>query len=199
MRFASVQVRLEEKPLTTSADVIRLYTGLDRAGIDVWIDGGWGVDALLGEQTRSHEDVDIVIQHEDVPRLREILEGKGYRDVERDDTSAWNFVLGDDDRHLVDVHAITFDVNRNGLYGPVEMGIMYPAGSLTGVGTIGGLKVKCISAEYMVKFHMGYSLREVDFQDVSALCTRFGIDYPPEYAPAQDFHPGAKVSDQEGY
>ena len=34
----------------------------------------------------------------------------------------------------------------------------------------------------MVKFHTGYKLRETDFKDVSALCARFGTDYPEEYA-----------------
>jgi len=34
------------------ADVIDLYTQLENLGIEVWLDGGWGVDALLGEQTR---------------------------------------------------------------------------------------------------------------------------------------------------
>jgi lincosamide nucleotidyltransferase A/C/D/E len=59
---------------------------------------------------------------------------------------------------------------------------MYPAASLTGSGVLAGHAVKCISAEYMVRFHTGYKLRETDFQDVAALCARFGIDYPEEYA-----------------
>ena len=61
-----------------TADVIDLYTQLDRLGIEAWLDGGWGVDALLGEQTRPHADVDLVIQHKDVPKLRELLERQGY-------------------------------------------------------------------------------------------------------------------------
>lgn len=35
-----------------SADVVDLYAHLTDLGIEVWLDGGWGVDALLGEQTR---------------------------------------------------------------------------------------------------------------------------------------------------
>ncbi len=167
------------------ADVMDLYTQLNRLGIAVWLDGGWGVDALLGEQTRPHSDVDIVIQQGDVPRLRELLEAQGYGDVPRDDTSAWNFVLGDSRGRLVDVHAVVFDAEGNGLYGPPERGVMYPAGSLTGMGDLDGYAVKCISAEYMVKFHTGYKLRESDFHDVSALCARFGIDTPGEYAVLQ--------------
>lgn len=165
----------------TAGDVIDLYFQLEGLGIEIRLDGGWGVDALLGRETRTHADVDIVIQHRDVPALREWLTARGYRDLERDDTSPWNFVLGDDRGHEVDVHAVTLDAEGNGLYGPIEKGIMYPAASLTGTGTIDGRAVRCISAEYMVRFHSGYKLRESDYQDVSALCERFGIELPEEY------------------
>ena len=46
----------------TSNDVIDLYTNLETLGIKVWVDGGWGVDALLGKQTRFHEDLDIAVE-----------------------------------------------------------------------------------------------------------------------------------------
>jgi lincosamide nucleotidyltransferase A/C/D/E len=39
----------------------------------VWIEGGWGVDALLGEQTRPHDDLDFGVRHEDVDRICEVL------------------------------------------------------------------------------------------------------------------------------
>ena len=76
-----------------SSDVVDIVRLLDKNTIDVWIDGGWGVDALLGEQTRAHGDLDIVIRQEDVAKLRELLEARGYRAVERDGNSPWNFVL----------------------------------------------------------------------------------------------------------
>lgn len=110
-----------------------------------------------------------------------LLERKSYHDVQRDDTSPWNFVLGNDSGHELDVHAVVFDDKRNGLYGPIEKRIMYPAGSLTGTGTIDGLSVRCISPEHMVKFPTGYKLRESDYKDVAALCERFGIEMPEEY------------------
>ena len=166
----------------TAEDVIDLYTKLGNLGVEIWIDGGWGVDALLGRQTRPHADLDIVIQQRDVPKLRELLEAEGYEDVERDDTSPWNFVLGDHSGHEVDVHVIVFDPDGNGLYGRPERGVMYPAASLTGTGTINGHRVRCISAEYMVRFHTAYEPHDTDFRDVSALCERFGIPYPEEYA-----------------
>ncbi len=164
------------------ADVVELYRELDKRGILIWIDGGWAVDAALGMQTRPHADADIVIQTKDVAALREFLEERGYRDVPRGDTKPWNFVLGDGEGRLVDVHVVTLDAQRNGLYGPLEVGIMYPAGSLTGTGVLGRRVVRCISVEHLIAFHTGYAFDENDVKDVSALCERFGIPLPEDYA-----------------
>ena len=113
--------------------------------------------------------------------MRELLEAREYREVPRDDTSPWNFVLGDYEGREVDVHVIVFDVDGNGLYGPIEKGMMYPVASLTGTGTIDGQTVKCISAEYMVQFKTGYELSEKDYSDVRALCEKYKLEYPDEY------------------
>ena len=53
-----------------SADVINLYTTLEKLGVEIWVDGGWGVDALLGEQTHPHKDLDIAIGQKKVLILR---------------------------------------------------------------------------------------------------------------------------------
>ena len=171
----------KSKTIMTALDVMDLYTRLDNVGIKIWIDGGWGVDALLGKETRTHEDLDIVIQEKDLLKFRKILKEKKYKDIEQVDTRSWNFVLGDDKGHKIDVHVIVFDIEENGIYGSLKKGDMYPATSLSGTGIINGHTVKCISPEYMVKFHTGYKLRDSDFHDVLALCERFDIDYPKEY------------------
>jgi len=160
----------------SGAVVVQLMQLFEHHGIDVVVDGGWGVDALLGEQTRSHGDLDIALQHKDVPKLRALLEAHGYRDVPRDDTRDCNFVMGNDQGHEVDFHSYTFDA-----HGKLVFGVEYPLRSLTGTGSIQGYRVKCISAEWMVKFHSGYELDENDYRDVSALCERFGIALPVEY------------------
>src|SRR5262245_13926172 len=164
--------------MMTATDVCGLYAQLRALGVDVWIDGGWGVDALLEDQTRAHNDLDIVIQQKDVPKLRRLLEAEGYSDVSRDDTSPWNFVLGDGTGREVDVHAVVFDSKGDGLYGPAEKGVMYPVGSLDGAGLIEGKTVRCIAPEWMIRFHSGYVLKEKDIRDVAALCEKFGIDNP---------------------
>ena len=30
--------------------------------IEIWLDGGWGVDALLGKETRQHNDIDLFVE-----------------------------------------------------------------------------------------------------------------------------------------
>ncbi len=164
-----------------ATDVISLYEICLQNAITIWIDGGWGVDALLGYQSRPHKDLDIAIQEKDVSKLRELLQGKGYKEIKLATAKPHNFVLGDESRHEIDVHVIVLDANGNGMYGPVDNGEMYPADSLTGTGLIAGKVVRCISPEWMVKFHSGYKLQEKDFRDVSALCEKFGIRLPEEY------------------
>jgi lincosamide nucleotidyltransferase A/C/D/E len=163
-------------PEMTANDVVALLRLFETNGLDVCIDGGWGVDALLGRQTRRHSDLDIAIQHRDVPTLRALLAANGYHDVPRDDTRDCNFVLGDAHGHQVDVHSYTFDANGTHIYG-----VPYPALSLTGRGSIDGYPVTTITAEWMVKFHSGYVLDENDYRDVRALCETFGIELPEEY------------------
>jgi lincosamide nucleotidyltransferase A/C/D/E len=165
----------------TATDVISLYTELENLSIAIWIDGGWGVDALLGEQTRPHQDLDIAVQQKDVPRLRQLLHARGYKDIKLAEARVWNFVLGDENGKEIDFHVIVIDDNGNGLYGPTENAEMYPAASLTGTGSIDGRTVRCISPEWMVKFHSGYKLREKDFRDVSALCKKFGFELPDAF------------------
>ena len=36
----------------SSDDVVQILDRLAACGIEAWVDGGWGVDALLGDQTR---------------------------------------------------------------------------------------------------------------------------------------------------
>ena len=35
-------------------EVVALYTLLEQHDVPVWVDGGWGIDALLQQQTRPH-------------------------------------------------------------------------------------------------------------------------------------------------
>ena len=180
-RIHTIQRWIERCIRMTSTDVIEIYSALSESGIHIWIDGGWGVDALLGEQTRPHKDLDIAIEAHQVLQFEQFSVARGYRRTKREIERPFNFVLGDLCGREIDAHVVSLDAVGNGLYGPPENGIMYPADSLTGTGAINGFPVRCISPQWMVKFHSGYELTEKDYQDVSALCERYGIALPQEY------------------
>jgi lincosamide nucleotidyltransferase A/C/D/E len=165
----------------TADDVCDFLELMKANGIRVWLDGGWAVDACLGSQTRPQGDLDIVIEERDVTRAVAALRGRGYEPVPRSDTRAWNFVLGDDAGHLIDFHVIVLDEQGRGIYGPVENGEHYPAGALSGQGTVKDRTVDCIAPEWLVRFHTGYQVDATDWADVSALCERFAIPVPRDY------------------
>src|SRR4030042_5643205 len=165
----------EIKPDMTAKDVLELVTLFEKNQIEVILDGGWGVDALLGEQTRVHEDLDIAMPHQYVPLARALLAEKDYKEVPRPDTQDCNFVLGDECGHLVDFHTYTFDE-----HGTLVFGLPYPPESLTGTGSVMGHPVRCITAEWMVQFHTGYPVDENDYQDVKALCQGYHLEIPAE-------------------
>ena len=48
-----------------------------RAGSTYWLFGGWAVDFHAGRITRLHDDVDLAVWLDDVPRIVELLVGTG--------------------------------------------------------------------------------------------------------------------------
>ena len=164
-----------------SKTAIQIYTSLKDLGTRIWIDGGWGVDALLGRQTRRHNDLDIVVEKKRLEALRKYFELQQYTEAKPAIARPHNFVLSDHYNNEIDVHVIEIDFDGNGTYGPVENGETYPANSLKGRGKIDNIDVDCISAEYVVKFHSGYDLKEKDYQDVLAICNAFNLEIPKNY------------------
>lgn len=161
-----------------SSYVLALYNRLKERGIAVWIDGGWGVDALLGEQTRAHADLDIAVHRDHNARLRRLLESEGYTEEMRDDSSEFMYVMKSPDGECVDIHAFAYDENGGNLYG-----VAYPFGSLTGTGAIDGQAVNCTAPAFMLQFKTWYTPREKDLHDIRALCAKFGFAVPEGYAP----------------
>ena len=94
----------------------------DELGITVWIDGGWGVDALLGECTREHQDLDIMISWEDSAILTSALyQPHGFVDIHTDDRKDRNFVMGHRLHGMIDFHVIDLTEDGGAIYGPGEI------------------------------------------------------------------------------
>jgi lincosamide nucleotidyltransferase A/C/D/E len=166
---------------TTLDDVLFVLRLADRVGARLWIDGGWGVDALMGGQTRGHGDLDVAIEARHLGPFLAGLSDHGFVRVGEDGATAWNFLMRNAAGAVVDLHAIILDANGDGVLGPPEAGHAYPAESLTGRGKIADRIVDCITAAWAVKFRDAYPGDADDRADVLALCRRFELPVPCQY------------------
>jgi lincosamide nucleotidyltransferase A/C/D/E len=158
----------------SAGDVAALLWILDGAGIEVWLDGGWGVDALVGEQTREHDDLDLVIARSGVSILIEKLGLAGYEVAKGELPTC--MVLLDAEGRQVDVDPVEFDDAGDGIY-RMEDGRdwPYPARGFAGRGLVAGREVRCLTPEVQVLCHAGYELDETDRADLALLHDRFGV------------------------
>lgn len=161
----------------SEAKTRELLRGLGDIGIRCWVMGGWGVDALLGEQTRAHHDLDLLVDARDLPALHTWLRGEGFaRGYEWSENSPlriegrmWDtaFVERDADGRELDVHAVhvTDGIVRLATTDPWEL----PPNILSGVGRVGGYEVSCASASGQRAMHLGYDLPDKHREDLRRL------------------------------
>ncbi|GAB2829846.1 nucleotidyltransferase domain-containing protein [Lentzea nigeriaca] len=147
-------------------DVLEILAALQ--GHDVWIGGGWGVDALVGEQTRPHDDLDLMHREDQEPAVLTALAALGF--VE---TLSWRpvrFVLTDPGGREIDLHPLRFSPDGSAEQSSPTPGepFRYPARCFV-TGTILGTTVPCLSAEQQLYFHQGYEPRERDLHDLAQL------------------------------
>ena len=157
-----------------AAALRQIVDRLEGQGIEVWLDGGWGVDALLGEQTREHDDLDLVAELRHSARIVELLGELGYELVAGGTPKS--FVLVDAVGRQVDVHPVTFDGEGGGTY-QMDDGRkwIYPAEGFSGRGNVAGRAVRCLSPAVQVLVHAGYELGEKDYRELELLRDRFGV------------------------
>jgi lincosamide nucleotidyltransferase A/C/D/E len=158
-------------------DVVNLLKLIEDIGVSIWIDGGWGVDALIGLQTRAHNDIDVLIEKKNADVFVKMLISKGYSEIEMDYTSECHTVWKNSSDHVIDLHLFEFG-EAEILYYDNEA---YPSNILNGEGTIGGVAVQCLTAEAQLLYHQGYEYKEKDIHDVLLLCETFAFDIPVEY------------------
>jgi len=162
-------------------EVVELLDALLAAGLRVWLDGGWGIDALLGEQTREHEDVDIVVELASIDGVIAALAPLGFE--LRDDHLPTRAVLRSTDGRQVDIHPVTFDSEGVGWQraaAPDGSDAAYPADGF-GQGSVLGRVVPCLTPELQMNHHCGYAPRDRDRVDLARLADRFGVALPLGY------------------
>jgi lincosamide nucleotidyltransferase A/C/D/E len=158
----------------TADDVLSVLTLLRRAKADVWVGGGWGIDALVGEQTRDHRDLDLMHRQDQETAALTVLSEAGFRE-----TLNWRpirFVLAAEDGREIDLHPLVFADDGSAVQASPEpeRPFTYPSSCFV-TGTIHGTPVPCLSAEQQVYFHQGYEPSERDRHDMAQLRRVFGI------------------------
>ena len=163
--------------MVNKEDAIEIISYAVENGIDIWLDGGWGVDALLETETRAHNDIDLFVEKINRRKFIDIIKEKGFSEIEEAYTTASHTVWKDTKGRIIDLHIFEFNEQGNLVF----EGETYSGDVFSGIGKISNKVVKCISAENQVLFHLGYEHDENDVHDVRLLCERFNIPIPNEY------------------
>ncbi|WP_405405684.1 nucleotidyltransferase domain-containing protein [Streptomyces sp. NBC_01104] len=160
--------------MISAADVLSVLTLLREAGADVVIAGGWGIDALTGEETRAHGDLDLLHREEQEPAVVAALTAVGW--AQTLDRRPVRFVLSHPSGSDLDLHPLRFAPDGSAVQSspdPREP-FHYPAECFV-TGTIGGTPVRCLSARQQIDFHQGYEPRPQDLHDMAQLRRAFGV------------------------
>ena len=163
--------------MLSAAQAVELCEALEAAGVRYWVIGGWGVDALLGRETRAHKDLDILAVRDDLARLRDMF-GRAHFAVSHIwEESRWigdlgepwptAFVAEDSLGRAIDVHLIGAPDD-----GTIVQHYDNPwsfAESFEASGTIVGRAIPCVSAATQIRMHVGYTLPNEQQLDLGLL------------------------------
>ncbi|MFD6292752.1 nucleotidyltransferase domain-containing protein [Streptomyces sp. NPDC060205] len=158
----------------TAEDVLSALAVLREAAVDVWVGGGWGIDALVGEQTRPHRDLDLMHREDQEETVVAALAEAGF--AETVDWRPVRFVLTDPHGREIDLHPLVFASDGSAVQASLDphRPFAYPARCFVS-GTIRGTTVPCLSAEQQVSFHQGYEPADRDRHDMAQLRRVFGV------------------------
>jgi lincosamide nucleotidyltransferase A/C/D/E len=159
--------------------VLEILGALRSHGVMASIDGGWGIDALVGRQTRPHDDLDLVVALGDVDGIQSALGASGFS-IEEDHLPV-RLVMRDRNGLQLEFHTVTFDPLGGGVQPqPGGGSFRYPPEGFVR-GQIADQEVPCISAEVQVLCHLGYTPTSKDAHDVLLLCRHFDLAVPSTY------------------
>jgi lincosamide nucleotidyltransferase A/C/D/E len=69
--------------------LVDLLDRIDAVTPTVWLAGGWGVDALAGQETRPHRDADLCVDAPSLPAAQQLTFRAGFtwRSVDHHDVA----------------------------------------------------------------------------------------------------------------
>ena len=156
-----------KKELTTKADLLAVLDLLDSLPMRYWVDGGWGVDILIGKQNREHRDVDINFDGQFTDILLETLKTHGY--TVTTDWSPCRIELYHPELGYIDIHPLVIDTDGSAKQAdPFGGWYCFERGWFSDT-VFEGRKIPCISAEAQKLFHTGYEQQEKDRIDMRNL------------------------------
>jgi len=162
-----------------AAEAVELLAALEGAGIPYWLAGGWGIDALLGQETRPHKDIDLLVDSSALPTVEHVLSERGFR---RADESEWPafLILRDDAGRQVDLYLVEFDQQGECWQRfSARRWDHFSRQELSGSGRIHDHLVRCLSAEGQFRQFLGYEWGEPAIHDLNKLRDTFGLALPP--------------------
>lgn len=160
---------MSKKECATLEDLFTVLDLMDDMGIIYWLDGGWGVDALMGKQTRKHRDIDLDFDAQYTVQLLQLLKDNGY-EVETDWSPA-RIELYHSDLGYIDIHPFVLLSDGKAKQADLEGGWYEFEADYFGVAFMEDRSIPCISAKGQMTFHTGYQLREVDKHDILNILT----------------------------
>lgn len=146
----------------TEDDVLELLGVLDELEVGWWLLGGWGVDALVGRQTRPHRDLDVAVPLADLPRIEARL--PSFRRTNPEEHPGFA-LLEDVCGRRFDLLLLTGDRQQLAGGGVVQ----YPHEETIATGTIGGRAVRCASAALQRRDRERPEASDADRADLATL------------------------------
>jgi lincosamide nucleotidyltransferase A/C/D/E len=151
----------------TGEQVVALLDRLAPSARWLWIGGGWGVDALVGRETRPHADLDLLVDADSLPAVLDLLAADGF--VPTEDWLPVRIEVAHPDGRRVDLHPARPRPDGSAVQAGLDgTEFHYPAGCTT-TGTVAGREVTCLTATQQLTFRQGFTWRPVDHHDVALL------------------------------
>jgi lincosamide nucleotidyltransferase A/C/D/E len=150
------------------SEALTVLDAIGSTGCRYWLEGGWGVDALVGHLTRPHRDVDVDLDHACTSDVIAALEKLGY-EVETDWRPNRVELVSRTGRGWVDLHPLVIEENGDARQAAVDGGWHELPATWFTTGSLDGVSVPCVSVDAQRTFHAGYELRDVDRLDLAQL------------------------------